>query len=57
MINEEQNYLMLKKSIRIKDCQRCDIEKNIIKKHGKRTGVDEILKGNEKQSLKLKAEV
>ena len=38
VINEEQNYLMLKKSIRIKDCQRCDIEKNIIKKHGKELG-------------------
>ena len=45
VINEEKKYLRLKESIRTKDCQQGDIERNRLIEHGKRIGINEILKG------------
>lgn len=55
--NEEENYRRLKDSISTKDSQRGDIERNKLIKHGMHISVDEILKQNERRSLKLKTEI
>ena len=57
VIKEEQNYLRLKESIQKKDSQLDDIERDRLIEHGKRTGINEKLKQNERQSLKFKTEV
>ena len=57
VIKEEQNYLRLKESIQKKDSQLGDIERDRLIEHGKRTGINEKLKQNERQSLKFKTEV
>ena len=57
VIDEDQNYLILKENIRIKDSQLGEIERNRLIKHNRRIGIDKILKQNEGQSLKLKTEV
>ena len=57
VINDEQNYLRLKKIIIIKDSQLDDIERDILIEHNKRIGIDQILKQNERQSLKRKTDV
>ena len=55
--NETENYRRLKDSIRTKDSQGGDIEKDRLIDYDKLTGVDEILRQNYRQSLKLKSEV
>ena len=57
LINEEQNHFRLKESVRAKDNQQGDIEGDKLIKHGKRIEIDEILRQNERQSLKLVTEV
>ena len=57
MINEKQNYLSLKASIRVKDTQLGDIERKRLIEHGKRIRINEILKQKERQKLKLKSKV
>lgn len=53
VINEETNYLRLKESIKTKN----DAEWEILIERGKKIGIDEIVKQNERQSLELKIEV
>ena len=43
VINEEQNYFRLKESIRAKDDQLSDIERDRLIEHGKRVGQNERL--------------
>ena len=57
MINEEENDLKLKESIRTKGCQLVDIERDRLVEHSKRIGINKILKQNESQSQKLKTKV
>ena len=57
VINEKQNCLQLKKSIRTKDNQLDDIERDRMIEHGKRIKLKEIPMYNEKQSLKPKTEI
>lgn len=57
MINEKQNYLSLKASIRVKDTQLGDIQRNRLTGHGKRIRITEIFKQKERQNLKLKCKV
>ena len=51
------NYLRLKKNIMTKDNQLGDIEMNISIKYDKRVGIDQILKQNDRQSLKCNYKV
>lgn len=51
------NYLRLKGSISRRNSQREDIEKVGLIEQGKIIWIDEILKQNERQHLRLKAEV
>ena len=53
VINEETNYLRLKESIKTKN----DAEWEILIERGKKIGIDEIVKQNERQSLELKIKV
>ena len=55
VINEEHNCFMLKESFRAKYNQLGDFERERLIEHGKRIGIDEILKQNERQSLKLRS--
>ena len=48
IINEERNYRELKQSIRIMKSQRSDIERNKPIEDGKKIGIDEIIRKNEK---------
>ena len=57
VINAEQNFIRLKESIRRKDSQLGDIKRDSLIQHGKIIGINELLKQNEKQSLKLKTEI
>ena len=43
VINKEQNYFRLKESIRAKDDQLSDIERDRLIEHGKRVGQNERL--------------
>ena len=52
-VNKGQIYLKLKESIRKKDSQIGDTERDRLIEHGKRIGVDVIFKQNDRQSLKL----
>ena len=54
---EEQNYFKLRGRVRINVSQRVDLERDSSIEHGKRIGIDKILKQNERQNLKLKIEV
>ena len=56
VINEEQNYLRVEEIIRTKDSQ-LDIERDTLIEHGKRIGINEIIKQNEGQILKYKTEI
>ena len=57
VINEEQNYFMLREIIRAKDNQLSNIERDRLTEHNKRIGIDETLRLNEIKSLKVKIEV
>ena len=46
-------YLKLKESMRKKDSQIGDTERDRLIEHSKRIGIDVIFKQNERQSLKL----
>ena len=55
MIDDTQSYLRLKESIKTKHRQIGKINRDRLKKYGKRIGIDEI--HNETESLKLRIEV
>ena len=57
VINEKQNFLRLKESIKRKDSQLGDIKRDRLIQHGKNNGISELLKQNERPSLKLKTEI
>ena len=57
VINEEQNYFMLREIIRAKDNQLSNIERDRLTEHNKRIGIDETLRLNKIKSLKVKIEV
>ena len=48
IINEERNYHELKQSIRMMKSQRSNIERNTLIENGKRIGIDEFIKQNER---------
>lgn len=53
-INEEQHYFRPKESIRAKEDQLGNIERDTLIEQGKRIEIDEMQRQNERQSLKLK---
>ena len=57
VINEKQNFLRLKESIKRKGSQLGDIKRDRLIQHGKNNGISELLKQNERPSLKLKTEI
>ena len=57
VINEEQNYRSLKESIRTNESQLGDIERDKLIGHGKRIGIDEILRDGERKNLNLKYKI
>ena len=57
VINKERNYLRLKNSIITKNSLQGDVEKDRLIEHGNRIGIHEILKQNDRESLKLKTKV
>ena len=57
VINEKQNFLRLKETIKRKDSQLGDIKRDRLIQHGKNNGINELLKQNERPSLKLKTEI
>ena len=57
VINEEQNYRSMKESIRTNESQLGDIERDRLIGHGKRIGIDEILRDGERQNLNLKYKI
>ena len=54
ILNEEKKYCELKKSIRMMNTQRSDVEKISLIEEGKKIGINEVIKRNEiiKNSLK-----
>lgn len=57
LINKEKHYLKLKEIIRTKYSELGEIETDRLIQHGKKIGIDEILKQNERWSLKPKSKV
>ena len=57
VINEKQNFLRLKESIKRKDSQLGDIKRDRLIQHGKNNKINELLKQNERPNLKLKTEI
>ena len=57
VINEKQNFLRLKESIKRKDSQLGDIKRDRLIQHGKNNEINELLKQNERPNLKLKTEI
>lgn len=60
LINKEKHYLKLKEIIRTKYMVKLklgEIETDRLIQHGKKIGIDEILKQNERWSLKPKSKV
>ena len=57
LINKEKHYLKLKEIIRTKYSELVEIETDRLIQHGKKIGIDEILKQNERWSLKSKSKV
>ena len=57
VINEEQNYRSLNESSRTNNSQLGDIERDRLMEHGKRIGIDEILREGETQNLNLKYKI
>ena len=56
IINEERNYLEIKKSIRMIKSQRSDIKRNKLIDDGKRIIIDEISRQNERINNNLKSQ-
>ena len=56
IINEERNYLEIKKSIRMIKSQRSDIKRNKLIDDGKRIIIDEISTQNERINNNLKSQ-
>ena len=56
-IKLKKNHLRLKEWIKTKVSQLGDTERDRVIEHGKRIGIDKILKQNERQSLNPKTEV
>ena len=56
IINEERNYLEIKKSIRMIKSQRNDIKRNKLIDDGKRIIIDEISRQNERINNNLKSQ-
>ena len=46
-INEEKKHLELKKSIRMMNIQRSDVEKISLNEEGKKIDINEVIKDNE----------
>lgn len=57
LINKEKHYLKLKEIIRTKYSELGEIETDRLIQHGKKIGIDEILKQNKRWSLKPKSKV
>ena len=56
-MNEEIKYRQLKESFRMMKSQRSNVEKNKLIEGGKRMGIDEIIKQNERINNNLKSQI
>ena len=55
IINEEKKYWELRKSIRMMNSQRSDVEKINLIEEGKKIGINEVIRRNEIINNKLKS--